>query len=52
MAQQGAATRGEWSATVEEIHEMEMFAFSVRLKRCKVQRYWSKWLLYLNENTR
>lgn len=42
-------TVGEWSATVRDIHEMEMLTFSLRMNRNKAQKYWSKWLLYVNE---
>ena len=42
---------GEWSATVKEIHEMEMLTFSLRLNIDEAQKYWLKWLLYVNEKT-
>ena len=37
--------------TVKEIHEIEMLNFSLRLTRNKAQKYWLKWLLYVNEKT-
>ncbi len=44
-------TVGEWSATVKNIHEMEMMTFSLRLNRNKAEKNWSKWLLYANKKT-
>lgn len=43
-----APTVREWSATVQEIYEMETLTFSLRPYGDKTLNYWLKWLLYVS----
>lgn len=43
-------TLRDWSATVEEIREVEMLTFSLRLQENKINKYWLKWLKHRDSN--